>query len=196
MILVITVCAPRTLGGVKVAAGINSVRPNKVTARSTSKSIRIMTWTPRVTVAAVIVRDQRFLMVEEYVEGKLVLNQPAGHLESGESLVNAVRREVLEETACNFEAEGLVGIYRWQVPHREQTYLRFCFAGSVGEPLPGRTLDADITAAIWLSATEIRERNDQLRSPLVARCISDFLTGPLTPLDAIREVSSGGVPRW
>ena len=147
-----------------------------------------MVWTPRVTVAAVIAQNDHFLMVRESVEGKRVLNQPAGHLESGESLIDAVRREVFEETARHFEPSGLVGIYRWQIPQQDRTYLRFCFAGSVGERIPDQALDADIIDTLWLSAAEIRERNEELRSPLVRRSIQDFLTTPLTALDTLRDV--------
>jgi len=147
-----------------------------------------MVWTPRVTVAAVISRDDRFLMVRESVEGKPVLNQPAGHLEAGESLIDAVRREVLEETARCFEPNGLVGIYRWQIPQQDRTYLRFSFSGSVGERLPERALDTDIIDTAWLSAAEIHDRHEELRSPLVQRSIQDFLTTPLTALETLREV--------
>lgn len=136
-----------------------------------------MTWKPNVTVAAIVESDGRFLLVQERAGGRLVLNQPAGHLEPGESLVEAVIRETLEETAREFRPEALIGVYRY---HREEsgvTYLRFCFAGAVSEPESGRALDPDIVATLWLSAQDLETRRDELRSPLVRRCVADYLAG-------------------
>jgi ADP-ribose pyrophosphatase YjhB (NUDIX family) len=146
-----------------------------------------MLWAPHVTVAAVIEHDGRFLMVEELDAGTRVLNQPAGHLEPGESLLQAVEREVHEETACRFAAAGLVGVYRWQMPNRERTYLRFCFAGKVGAPDHGCALDPDILAVHWLPLEQIRAR--QLRSPLVLRCLEDALRRPWQPLELLQDVA-------
>ena len=109
------------------------------------------TWKPNVTVAAVVEREGRFLLVEEETSAGLRLNQPAGHLEPGESLIEAAVRETLEETAHEFLPESLVGIYQWPRPDGELTYLRFAFGGTVGEALAGRTLDTGIVRAIWLS---------------------------------------------
>lgn len=132
-----------------------------------------MRWSPAVTVAAVIRRDDRYLMVEERPDGEAVINQPAGHLEFGETLLQAVGREVLEETARRFVPTGLVGIYQWTLPGTERTYLRFCFCGEVSEPLPDHRLDADIVATHWLTVDEIAHGPLPVRSPLVLRCLQD-----------------------
>ena len=147
-----------------------------------------MIWTPRVTVAAVVRQNDQYLLVEEHASGQTVLNQPAGHLEDGESLVEAVKREVLEETARHFEPSGLIAIYRYPLPEKNRTYLRFCFAGSVGEPVPGLALDPDITDTHWIGLAQIKNRQDQLRSPMVIQCIEDFLCKPLLPLDTLHDV--------
>ena len=140
-------------------------------------------WKPSVTVAAVIERDGRFLLVQERISSGLVLNQPAGHLDPGETLVAACRREVMEETAHVFEPTALVGIYRWHDPRKDFTFLRFCFRGKVGE-VSSRDLDKEIVAALWLSPEEIRSRQAEHRSPLVQQCVDDFLAGREFPLDA------------
>lgn len=131
-------------------------------------------WRPSATVAAVIERDGRFLLVEERVDGRLVLNQPAGHLEPDESLVAACRREVLEETAHRFEPTALVGIYRWHYAPQDVTFLRFCFRGRLlGEE--DRPLDKEIVRLHWLGPEELRARRAEHRSPLVQKCVDDFL---------------------
>jgi ADP-ribose pyrophosphatase YjhB (NUDIX family) len=140
-------------------------------------------WRPSVTVAAVIERGGRFLLVEEEVDGRRVLNQPAGHLDPGESLAQACRREVLEETAQHFAPRELVGIYRWRYAPRDVTFLRFCFCGELEGEAAGRALDKGIVAARWLSLAEIRSRKAEHRSPLVAKCIEDFLAGRRFALD-------------
>jgi ADP-ribose pyrophosphatase YjhB (NUDIX family) len=149
-----------------------------------------MVWTPRVTVAAVIERDGRFLMVEERKEGRPVFNQPAGHLEAGESLLQAIGREVLEETAHPFKPRGLVGVYRWVTPAGGDTYLRFCFTGTVGERDAGRDLDPDIVDTHWLDAPAIRALEGSLRSPLVLRCLHDALTLRASPLELLHDLAS------
>ena len=133
-------------------------------------------WKPSATVAAVIERDGRFLLVEERIDGRLVLNQPAGHLDPGESLVAACRREVLEETAHRFEPTALVGIYRWHYAPKDVTFLRFCFAGDLkqAENLP---LDKEIVRLHWLAPEELRARRAEHRSPLVQQCVDDYLAG-------------------
>ena len=145
-----------------------------------------MVWKPSVTVAAVIERDGRFLLVEERIDGRLVLNQPAGHLDPGESLVAACRREVLEETAHNFEPEGLVGVYRWHYAAKDVTFLRFCFLGKVlgSEQRP---LDKGIVAAHWLTPDELKKRKAEHRSPLVQKCVDDFLAGKRIPLEVFSK---------
>lgn len=136
-------------------------------------------WAPHVTVAALIRRDSRFLMVEERVSGRAetVFNQPAGHLEPGESLEQAIVREVLEETGHDFQPERLLGVYQWQQQGGE-AFLRFCFVGAARQRRPAPALDPDILAPHWLSMDEIRDlKQGRLRSPLVLRCIEDALSG-------------------
>ena len=146
---------------------------------------------PSVTVAGVIERAGRFLLVEEEDEGRLVYNQPAGHLEARESLVEGCRREVLEETAWHFTPSLLVGIYRWRKPDtafgQGVTYLRFAFCGELGAHESARKLDAGIVRAVWLHAEEIRALGPHHRSPLVLRCMEDYLAGRRYPLDSLIE---------
>jgi ADP-ribose pyrophosphatase YjhB (NUDIX family) len=140
-----------------------------------------MTWKPHVTVAAVIEHNHQYLMVEENISENTVFNQPAGHLEPGESLLDAIRREVLEETAHCFTPEALIGSYLYELPDKSRSYLRFCFSGKVGDSPENRPLDKDIIATHWLSLEQLRQR--QLRSPLVLQCIQDFHEKPLISLD-------------
>jgi len=141
-----------------------------------------------VTVAAIAECDERFLLVEETVEGQLRINQPAGHLEIGESLPHAVIREALEETGCDFYPEALLGLYLWRVPGSDLTYLRAAFCGKVGEPHPHRELDNGIERTLWLRREEILERQSQWRSPLVLRCVDDYLSGRRYPLDVLIDL--------
>ncbi len=143
---------------------------------------------PHITVAAVVERNGRFLLVEENSSGRIVLNQPAGHLEQGESLVAAAVREVKEETGRDFMPEGIIGVYRWHSPLNHVTYVRVAFWGRVSEPVPGRKLDADILRTIWLTREELEARLEQLRSAMVLRCIDDFLAGRRFPLDLLVEL--------
>ncbi len=142
-----------------------------------------MIWKPSVTVAAVIERGGRFLFVEERIDARLVLNQPAGHLDPGESLVAACRREVLEETAHDFEPRSLVGVYRWHYAAKDVTFLRFCFAGDVSAQDPTRTLDTEIVRLHWLTPAELHGRKADHRSPLVGKCVADFMAGKRYPLE-------------
>lgn len=139
------------------------------------------------TVAAVIESDDRYLMVEEMAEGKRVFNQPAGHLEPGECLAEAVVREVLEEAGVHFVPECLVGLYRWVNPRSEETHLRVAFAGHLNGGDPGRTLDEPIIAPHWLSYDELVARRERLRSPLVMGCIDDHRRGCSYPLGFLRD---------
>jgi 8-oxo-dGTP pyrophosphatase MutT (NUDIX family) len=139
-------------------------------------------WKPSVTVAAVIERQGRFLLIQERISGRLVLNQPAGHLDPGESLADACRREAMEETAHHFEPTALVGIYRWRDPRKDFTFLRFAFRGNVGAA-ENRPLDKEIVAVHWLTPDEIEQRKAEHRSPLVQKCVDDFLAGNSFPLD-------------
>jgi phosphatase NudJ len=141
---------------------------------------------PSVTVAAIIERDGRYLLVEEHTPEGLRLNNPAGHLDPRESLLQGVVREALEETACRFAPEALVGVYlaRLQRPAsgEDVSYLRFAFCGTVGEPEPGRALDRGIVRRLWLRPDEIEASAARHRSPLVWRCVADHLAGRRYPL--------------
>jgi len=142
-----------------------------------------MTWKPSVTVAAVAQHGDRFLLIEERISGRLVLNQPAGHLDPGESLIAACRREVLEETAHHFEPKALVGVYRWHYAQKDVTFLRFCFTGDIVGEEGGRTLDKAIVRVHWLTAEELAARSAEHRSPLVQRCVDDYRAGRRFPLE-------------
>lgn len=144
-----------------------------------------MVWKPNVTVAAVVQRDGKFLLVEEETDAGLAFNQPAGHLEPGESLVAAVAREALEETAYYFKPTHLVGIYNWRHPTKDVTYLRFAFAGELRGWEADRQLDEGIVAARWLTLDEVEKTQDRHRSPLIRRCIDDLLAGKAYPLDLL-----------
>lgn len=145
-------------------------------------------WKPHVTVAAVIHNNDKFLLVREKVKGRIVFNQPAGHLDQGESLINAVIRETLEETQYPFQPTGLTGIYR-SIPAEspEITYLRFAFCGNIGD-CKGGTLDEGIIAAEWMTIDEIESVRSQHRSPLVMQCIDDFHNKSPCPLDVISQI--------
>jgi ADP-ribose pyrophosphatase YjhB (NUDIX family) len=144
-------------------------------------------WKPNVTVAAIVEQDGRFLLVEEETDDGLRFNQPAGHLDEGESLVEACAREALEETAYAFEPTELVGIYQWPRPQRDITYLRFAFAGKLGAHDTLRQLDTGILRAVWLTPAEIEACVDRHRSPLILQCVRDYLAGRRFPLDLIRH---------
>lgn len=159
-----------------------------------TSSTLIERWHPSVTVAAVIERDGQFLVVEEHTPEGLRLNNPAGHLEQGESLVRACAREALEETAHPFQPTALVGIYmsRFRRPSTGEdiTYLRFAFCGSVGSVLAGRALDAGIVQAFWQTPDELRASRERHRSPLLLKCMDDYLSGQRLPLDAVHTDAS------
>ena len=144
-------------------------------------------WRPNVTVAAVVERDGRFLLVEEETVDGLRFNQPAGHLEPNESLVEGSARETLEETAHPFSPNFLIGIYQWSRPDGEITYLRFAFGGEVGECIAGLALDAGIVRAVWLTREEIAGCRSRHRSPLVMQCVEDYLSGRRAPLELLRH---------
>jgi 8-oxo-dGTP pyrophosphatase MutT (NUDIX family) len=145
----------------------------------------IMVWKPHVTVAAVVERDGKFLLVEEEIDEGIQFNQPAGHLESGESLTEAVVREVLEETAYVFAPRFLVGIYHWPHPRKGITYLRFAFGGEIVGHEPERKLDTGIIGARWLPFDEIRATADRHRSPMILRGIEDWRAGKRYPLELV-----------
>jgi len=142
-------------------------------------------WHPDVTVASIVARDGRLLMVEERIEGRLVLNQPAGHLDPGESLLQAAVRETLEETGWDIGLDAFVGSYQWTAPGGQQ-YLRFAFAGHALSHDPSRPLDEGIERAVWLTPAELRARADQHRSPLVWQVVADWLAGRRYPLSLVQ----------
>lgn len=144
-----------------------------------------MIWKPNVTVAAVVERDGKFLLVEEETDSGLAFNQPAGHLEEGEALVDAVVREALEETAYHFKPTHLVGVYNWKHPDKDVTYLRFAFGGELRGFEAERKLDEGIIAARWLTLDEVKATQARHRSPLILRCIEDLRAGKSYPLDLL-----------
>src|SRR3982751_655872 len=131
-------------------------------------------WRPHVTVAAVVERDGRFLLVEEETDEGTVFNQPAGHLEPGESLLSAAARETLEETAHHFNPNALLGVYHFRNRPSNTTYLRFAFTGDITGHDEERVLDAGIIRAVWMSAGEIKANAERMRTPLVMRCVEDY----------------------
>lgn len=139
---------------------------------------------PHVTAAAIVHRDGKFLIVEENSEGRVVLNQPAGHLEIGESLTDAIIREVREESRYPFTPEYVSGIYHY-VAGKNITYLRFAFVGSVDEPDAGLALDDGIIATHWMSLNELKAEPERLRTPLVVNAIEDYLEGNRYPLTMV-----------
>ena len=146
-------------------------------------------WKPRVTVAVVVERDGRFLMVEEETSDGIRINQPAGHLDPGETPLQGAVRETMEETAHPFTPMALLGIYISRSAsngdREDVTYVRFAFTGEVGAADAGRPLDAGILRALWLTADEIRARLAEHRSPLVMKCIDDYLAGQRYPLSLV-----------
>ncbi len=146
-----------------------------------------MIWKPHATVAAIIEKDGKYLMVEEDVEGEIVYNQPAGHLDPNENLIDAVIRETREETAWLFKPEALVGIYLWQQPGTERTFLRFAFMGQCSDRREDQALDDGILRALWMSKDELLQ-SKKLRSPMVIKNIDDYVAGRRYPLDVLSTV--------
>jgi 8-oxo-dGTP pyrophosphatase MutT (NUDIX family) len=142
-------------------------------------------WKPNVTVAAVLERDGRFLLVEEHTELGIQFNQPAGHLEPGESLIEGAIRETLEETAYTFRPAALLGVYQFHHEPNDTTYLRFAFTGEITGHEAARALDQGIIRAAWLTVEEFRGNRTRHRTPLVMRCVDDYLAGRRYPLDLI-----------
>jgi len=146
------------------------------------------------TVAAIAERDGRFLLVQERAARRVVLNQPAGHLEDGESLLEAVVREAREETAREFVPQSLLGLYVWRGP-AARTILRIAFAGIVGERDESAPLDRAILRTLWLGRPEIVARTAEHRSPLVLRCIDDYLAGTRHPLTMLQHLPADELPQ-
>jgi ADP-ribose pyrophosphatase YjhB (NUDIX family) len=147
-------------------------------------------WFPRITVAAVVEREGRYLLIEEESDGGAVFNQPAGHLDPGESLRDAVAREALEESAHTFEPTALVGVYHYREPRTNITYVRFAFAGNVTGHDSNRALDAGILRAVWVTPEEAKRSAPRHRSPLVMRCIEDHAAGKRYPLELLAYYSA------
>ena len=150
-----------------------------------------MIWKPHVTVAAIAEQDGRYLMVEEETGGRIVINQPAGHLDEGESLLQAVIRETLEETAWHFVPDAITGVYLWRSDSSASTYLRVCFSGTCRDHEPARSLDSGIVRAIWMSRTDLGDAVQRLRSPMVLRCLDDHLSGRRFPLALLNQLPMG-----
>lgn len=150
-------------------------------------------WKPHVVVAALIEQNGRFLMVEETTQRGVQYNQPAGHLEANESLLDAVVRETMEETAHRFMPEALLGVYRWRAPHHDRVYLRFAFTGRITDFDAALSLDAGILRALWLTPAEIEALKPQHRSPMVTQCIVDYQTGTRYPLEILTHYGDGHI---
>jgi len=144
---------------------------------------------PDITVAALIERDGRFLLVEEHAGGRQVINQPAGHLEPGETLTEAVIRETLEETGYSFEPSALLGIYHYYSSAEDRSFLRVAFCGDAMAPQGEPSLDPVIIATHWLSRAQVLAREARLRSPMVLRCIDDYRAGTRFPLSCLAELA-------
>ncbi|TQV65545.1 MAG: NUDIX hydrolase [Halothiobacillaceae bacterium] len=149
-----------------------------------------MIWKPHATVAALLEQDGRYLLVEERIKGELRLNQPAGHLEEGESLIEAAVRETIEEAGLIFTPTHLVGIYQWRAPETGATYLRAAFTGTIERIIDNAVLDEGIIGPVWLTPDEVHARLHQHRSPLVMDCIEDHRAGRRYPLDLIRHYAA------
>jgi len=147
-----------------------------------------MTWKPHATVAAVIPRGDRYLIVEEPKDGGIKFNQPAGHLEDNESLLEAIVREVREETAWHFTPEYVLGIYHWRNAAKGNTFMRTTFVGSVSDHDPGQELFDGIISADWITRQELVDQQAKLRSPLVLACIDDYLAGQRYSLDLLCNI--------
>ena len=148
-----------------------------------------MKWEPHITVAAVIERNQKFLLVEEMVEGVAVLNQPAGHWEAGETLIEAAQRETLEETGWEFYPSALVGIYRWQHPRKDETFLRFTFCGNCSDHQVSTKLDDGILNADWHNKNDILALPEtRIRSTMVTESLNDYLNGKRHDLNMLRDI--------
>jgi 8-oxo-dGTP pyrophosphatase MutT (NUDIX family) len=147
-----------------------------------------MIWKPNTTVAAIIEQDGKFLLVEEQTADGIRLNQPAGHVENGETLVEAAIREANEETAYEFTPEYLLGVYHWRHPEKDITYLRFAFIGKASNHQPTQQLDDGILRAVWMNVDEIRATQAIHRSPQVLICIEHYLAGQRFPLSVLTHL--------
>lgn len=146
-----------------------------------------MCWTPHATVATVVERDGRFLMIEEVSSGRVVLNQPAGHLEENELFADAALRETMEESGWQVELKYLIGLYAYKSPNSKITYHRLCFAADALEHHLDSPLDDGILRTLWMTRDEIAENPERLRSQTVLQCIDDYLAGKHYPMDFVNE---------
>ena len=149
-------------------------------------------WRPHVTVACVVAAGDRYLMVEEEVNGRLAYNQPAGHLDEGESLAAAALRETLEETGWTVELQHLIGVHQWRSTEHGDAVVRFSFAARAVSHDPERPLDTDIRRALWLTRAETAALGERLRSPMVLLSIDAWLAGQRLPLDTLSHLPEGG----
>jgi len=147
-------------------------------------------WYPHLTVATIIENNGNFLIVKELSDGKTVLNQPAGHVDENETLIEAAVRETLEETGWHVQIDALVGFYMYTSPSNGTTYFRALFTATALKEEPNYRLDDGILEALWLNLEEIRERQSMLRSPMVLQCVEDYLAGKRLPLDYISHIPS------
>lgn len=146
-----------------------------------------MSWYPHATVAVIVEKEDKFLLVEEHSSGEIVFNQPAGHIDEGESFIEAARRETLEESAWHVEPQYLTGFYVYKSKNNNVTYHRACFYAEAIEHDESLALDEGIIRAVWLTRDEIEALGNRLRSPMVLKCIDDYLAGKRYPLDLIYE---------
>lgn len=153
-----------------------------------------MSWRPDLTVAAVVERNGRFLCVEERVGPRMVFNQPAGHVERNERIIDAVIRETLEETAWTFVPRTLLGVYLWDAPDRQRSFMRIAFIGEVHSHDADRKLDRGIARSLWLTREELVARSERLRSPMVLKCVDDFLARKSYPLELLQQITSFASP--
>lgn len=144
-----------------------------------------MTWAPHVTVATIVERDDRYLLVYEESDGRMVYNQPAGHLEQGETLAQAAIRETLEETGWTVALTGVVGVNLYTAPSNGVTYFRTTFIADAVSHDPTRALDTGIIEAVWLTYEEVVERKAELRSPMTLQIIEDYRAGRRFPLGVV-----------
>lgn len=150
--------------------------------------------TPEITVAAIAEQNGKFLTIEEHVRGKLVLNQPAGHLENNETLAEAAARECFEESGWHFDPSHLCGIYTWRHPRKDVTIVRFAFCGKAHSFDPDATLDDGIERSLWMTPDELFEREDRLRNPMVGQAIRDFAEGRQYPLELLTSIQHAESP--
>jgi 8-oxo-dGTP pyrophosphatase MutT (NUDIX family) len=178
----------------RVASHDDSLDEPPIAAVPEPAIIHNMARTPEITVAAVTETAGRFLVVEERINRRLVFNQPAGHVEHGETLLAAVVREVREETAWGFEPQALIGVYLWRNPSSGRSTMRFAFTGSVTDHKAQQPLDRGIVCTHWLSRADLMEREQRLRSPLVLRCVEDYLGGARLPLEPVATLDLQTAP--